>query len=45
MKSKTRRVDGGGGNQRVHGGLVENIDLRRKRRFTKDIQIQSGKPK
>ena len=45
MKSKTRHVDGGGRNPRVHGEFVENMRFKKKHRFTKDIQIQIEKPK
>ena len=45
MKSKTRHVEGEGKNPRVHGRIHENMRFTTHRRFKKDIQIQTCKPK
>ena len=45
MKSKTRHVEDGGKNPRVHGTISENMSFKTNRRFKTDIQIQILKPK
>ena len=40
MKSKTRHVDGGGGYPRVHGGLVQNKEIRE----TSEVQQRHTNP-
>ena len=45
MKSKTRHVDGGGKNPRVHWEIQLQMRFKKNRRCKKDIQIQIDKPK
>ena len=45
MTSKTRHVDGGGGNPRFDWNVLETMRFVQHREFRKDIQIQIDKPK